>query len=117
MGVEIKHEASTSEENGEKEEGRNKHKQKAETVPFHKLFAFADSTDNLLMVVGSIGAIGNGVALPLLALLLGQIIDNFGGSKPNSNVLQDVSKVIPSHSPLTLLINSVFNNIPSDILL
>ncbi|KAL9318790.1 hypothetical protein ACSQ67_015307 [Phaseolus vulgaris] len=87
-GDEIKHkEASTSEGT------RKKQKEKAETVPFHKLFAFADSTDILFMGAGSIGAIGNGVALPLMALLIGQIIDDFSATKPNSNVLQDVSQM------------------------
>lgn len=99
-GDEIKHkEASTSEGT------RKKQKEKAETVPFHKLFAFADSTDSLFMGAGSIGAIGNGVALPLMALLIGQIIDDFSATKPNSNVLQDVSQVKPSHSPLSHIIH------------
>ncbi|KAG4401519.1 hypothetical protein AAZX31_02G008000 [Glycine max] len=92
------HEASTSENsaetstNGEKRE-KGKQKEKPETVPFHKLFAFADSTDILLMAVGTIGAIGNGLGLPLMTLLFGQMIDSFGSNQQNTHVVEEVSKV------------------------
>jgi ATP-binding cassette subfamily B (MDR/TAP) protein 1 len=70
-------------------------KAKQETVPFHKLFTFADSTDILLMVVGTIGAIGNGLGLPLMTLLFGEMIDSFGSNQSNTDdVVQQVSKVI-----------------------
>ncbi|PNY10515.1 ABC transporter B family member 4-like protein [Trifolium pratense] len=76
--------------NGEKD----KTKEKQETVPFHKLFTFADSTDILLMVVGTIGAIGNGLGLPLMTLLFGQMINSFGSNQSNTDdVVQQVSKV------------------------
>ncbi|KHN14227.1 ABC transporter B family member 4 [Glycine soja] len=98
-GEERKHDdASTSENraetstNGEKEE-KSKQQEKPETVPFHKLFAFADSTDILLMAVGTIGAIGNGLGLPLMTLLFGQMIDSFGSNQRNTNVVEEVSKV------------------------
>lgn len=96
------HEASTSENsaetstNGEKRE-KGKQKEKPETVPFHKLFAFADSTDILLMAVGTIGAIGNGLGLPLMTLLFGQMIDSFGSNQRNTNVVEEVSKVMPKN--------------------
>jgi len=72
--------------NGEREE-------KAERVPFFKLFAFADSTDILLMVIGTIGAIGNGSGLPIMTLLFGQMINSFGSNQQNDNVVEEVSKV------------------------
>jgi len=78
--------------NGEREE-KSKQKEKPETVPFFKLFAFADSTDILLMVVGTIGAIGNGMGLPIMTLLFGQMIDTFGSNQQNANVVEAVSKV------------------------
>ncbi|TKY52407.1 ABC transporter B family member 4 [Spatholobus suberectus] len=98
-GEEKKHDDASTSENlaetstrGEKEE-KKKQKEKPETVPFHKLFAFADSTDILLMAVGTIGAIGNGMGLPLMTLLFGQMIDSFGSNQRNSNVVEEVSKV------------------------
>ncbi|KAL9318789.1 hypothetical protein ACSQ67_015306 [Phaseolus vulgaris] len=78
--------------NGEREE-KSKQKEKPETVPFFKLFAFADSTDILLMVVGTIGAIGNGMGLPIMTLLFGEMIDSFGSNQQNPNVVEAVSKV------------------------
>jgi ATP-binding cassette subfamily B (MDR/TAP) protein 1 len=79
--------------NGENEKDKTKEKQ--ETVPFHKLFTFADSTDILLMIVGTIGAIGNGLGLPLMTLLFGEMIDSFGSNQSNTDdVVQQVSKVI-----------------------
>ncbi|CAL0316517.1 unnamed protein product [Lupinus luteus] len=72
---------------------KSKQKEKVETVPFHKLFSFADSTDILLITVGTIGAIGNGLGLPLMTLLFGQMIDTFGSNQTTENVVEQVSKV------------------------
>ncbi|KAK7293288.1 hypothetical protein RJT34_16151 [Clitoria ternatea] len=63
------------------------------TVPFYKLFTFADSLDHVLMFVGTIGAIGNGLATPLMTLIFGNIIDAFGGTTNPKEVVHDVSKV------------------------
>ncbi|XP_061375398.1 ABC transporter B family member 4-like [Gastrolobium bilobum] len=78
--------------NGEKEE-KIKQKQKPDTVPFHKLFSFADSTDILLMTVGTVGAIGTGLSRPLMTLLFGQMIDRFGSNQQNTDIVKEVSKV------------------------
>ncbi|XP_037496302.1 ABC transporter B family member 11 isoform X2 [Jatropha curcas] len=68
-------------------------KKKVETVPFLKLFSFADSVDILLMIVGTIGAVGNGVSTPLMTLLLGQMIDSFGKNQTGNETVHIVSKV------------------------
>lgn len=90
------HPAETS-SNGEKDE-KSKQKEKQETVPFHKLFSFADSADFLLMAVGTIGAVGNGMGLPLMTLLFGQMIDSFGSNQRNPDVVEQVSKVKPGNT-------------------
>ncbi|KAL0418947.1 UNVERIFIED_CONTAM: ABC transporter B family member 11 [Sesamum radiatum] len=69
-----------------------KEKQATNTVPFYKLFTFADSMDKILMIVGSIGAIGNGLCLPLMTILFGELIDSFGQNQ-SDNVVSVVSKV------------------------
>jgi len=67
----------------------NKEKQK---VPFYKLFSFADRLDVTLMIIGTISAMANGFANPLMTLLLGKVINAFGSSN-QSEVLNQVSKV------------------------
>ncbi|KAH9619686.1 hypothetical protein KSS87_015755 [Heliosperma pusillum] len=75
--------------------GRN-HRRETETamkVPFYKLFSFADSTDKALMIIGSIGAAGIGVFIPLMAILIGDIIDAFGQNQNTKHVVNVVTKV------------------------
>ncbi|XP_044963714.1 ABC transporter B family member 21-like [Hordeum vulgare subsp. vulgare] len=64
------------------------------SVPFHRLFAFADSADAALMLVGAVGAVANGAALPLMTVLFGGLVDAFGGAAAGSgDVLARVSQV------------------------
>ncbi|RVX01613.1 ABC transporter B family member 4 [Vitis vinifera] len=54
----------SSGQNGKQQDSeKSKEEGKPSTVPFHKLFSFADSTDMLLMITGTIGAAGNGICL------------------------------------------------------
>jgi len=71
------------------------------TVPLYKLFSFADPLDRLLMFVGTVGAIGNGISMPLMTLIFGSMINAFGGSSSTEEVVDEVSKVIQSSSLLT----------------
>ncbi|GMI69508.1 P-glycoprotein 21, ATP-binding cassette B21 [Hibiscus trionum] len=98
-------EASTSkglEEQAEKISGVNggiqesesgKGDEKTNSVPLYKLFAFADSRDIVLMTVGTIGAIGNGLCMPLMTILFGDLINAFGQNQGNNKVVDVVSKV------------------------
>ncbi|KAK9733051.1 hypothetical protein RND81_04G040300 [Saponaria officinalis] len=74
-------------------ETEKKENDAAKKVPFYKLFSFADSTDKALMIIGSIGAAGNGVSMPLLAILLGDLIDAFGVNQNTKHVIHVVSQV------------------------
>lgn len=74
-----------SEKSKEKDETTN-------TVPLYKLFSFADPLDRLLMFAGTIGAIGNGISIPLMILIFGNLINAFGDST-SSKVVDEVSKV------------------------
>ncbi|XP_040373738.1 ABC transporter B family member 11-like isoform X1 [Rosa chinensis] len=69
-----------------KEDGTN-------TVPYYKLFSFADSLDYLLMSVGTISAIGNGLCMPLMTIVTGDVIDSFGEIRNIKEVSNAVSKV------------------------
>ncbi|KAK4482118.1 hypothetical protein RD792_009257 [Penstemon davidsonii] len=63
-----------------------------DTVPFYKLFSFSDSWDKILMFVGTISAIGNGLNPPLMAFLFGELADAFGRNQ-NDRVMPLVSDV------------------------
>ncbi|CAN0885243.1 ABC transporter B family member 11 [Linum grandiflorum] len=89
-------EASTS-HHDDKEEGKKKKKKGSESgkarVAFHKLFLFADKVDVALMLLGTLGAVGNGVSMPLLTVLFGKLTDSFGQNQASSDVVRLVSKV------------------------
>ncbi|KAM0028052.1 putative ABC-type xenobiotic transporter [Helianthus debilis subsp. tardiflorus] len=63
------------------------------TAPFYKLFAYADSTDYMLMIAGTVGAVGNGLCAPLMSVLLGDLTNSFGENQKNNDVVRAVSKV------------------------
>ncbi|CAO2208334.1 unnamed protein product [Urochloa humidicola] len=63
-------------------------------VPLHRLFAFADRTDALLMAVGALAAVANGMAQPLMTFIFGDVIDAFGSAESSNHVLHRVVKVI-----------------------
>ncbi|KAL5220324.1 hypothetical protein ABZP36_025037 [Zizania latifolia] len=65
----------------------------ASRVPFHKLFAFADKTDAALMMLGTLGSVANGAALPFMTVLFGNLIDAFGGALSIHDVVNRVSMV------------------------
>lgn len=89
-------ETDKSKETDEKEnvpKKGNKKGEKSNTVPLYKLFSFADSKDILLMIVGSVGACGNGVCTPLMTILMGKTINAFGGSSDTRYIVDEVTKV------------------------
>ncbi|CAN6349641.1 unnamed protein product [Urochloa humidicola] len=63
------------------------------SVPFHRLFAFADGADAALMSAGALGAVANGAALPLMTVLFGRLIHAFGGAATAGDVVARVSAV------------------------
>ncbi|XP_059632043.1 ABC transporter B family member 11-like [Cornus florida] len=73
-----------------------------ETVPYFKLFSFADSTDHVLMLVGTIAAIGSGICMPLMTVLIGDVINSFGQNVNSKNVVHEVSKVSVKYVYLAL---------------
>ncbi|KAJ0743385.1 putative ABC-type xenobiotic transporter [Helianthus annuus] len=62
-------------------------------APLYKLFAYADSTDYMLMIAGTVGAVGNGLCAPLMSVLLGDLTNSFGENQNNNDVVRAVSKV------------------------
>ena len=93
MGMAVETTKTTLQGVGEKEKAVVDDDDQQQKVSFYKLFLFADKMDVVLMIVGTIGAIGNGVSQPLMTLLFGQLINSFGSSIP-SNVIDEVSQVM-----------------------
>jgi ATP-binding cassette, subfamily B (MDR/TAP), member 1 len=72
---------------GEEKEGGH-----GKRVSFTGMFRYADRTDLLLMLVGTLAALANGVSQPLMTVIFGDMIDAFGGAT-SGNVLHRVNKV------------------------
>ncbi|KAL2494601.1 ABC transporter B family member 9 [Forsythia ovata] len=71
---------------------KNGSEKKDQKVAFYKLFSYSDRLDIVLIIVGTISAIGNGLTQPIMTLIFGQIINSFGGTD-SSHVVHEVSKV------------------------
>ncbi|KAL0853858.1 hypothetical protein Bca101_059010 [Brassica carinata] len=86
----VKTESILKEEKKKKKEEDEDEKTK---TAFHKLFAFADSFDIILMILGTIGAVGNGLGFPIMTILFGDVIDVFGQNQNSSDVSDKITKV------------------------
>jgi ATP-binding cassette subfamily B (MDR/TAP) protein 1 len=83
-------------ENTDKRKDSNRTKGKEETtntVPYYKLFSFADSLDFLLMFVGTVAAIGSGISMPFMTIIFGALVDSFGRTTNTKDVIHEVSEV------------------------
>eukprot|EP01018_Ginkgo_biloba_P014563 Gb_11202 [translate_table: standard] len=65
------------------------------SVPFYKLFVLADSLDIILMVIGTVSAVANGLSFPIMTILFGKLTNAFGQNAGTDihKVLHEVSKV------------------------
>lgn len=64
-----------------------------EMIPYYKLFSFADSLDVTLMIVGTICAVANGLAMPIMTVLFGNMIQSFGSNSDIDALFNAVVKV------------------------
>jgi len=101
---ELKTESDLKEEKKKTEKKKKEEDEKTKTVPFHKLFAFADSFDIILMILGTIGAVGNGLGFPIMTILFGDVIDVFGQNQNSSDVSDKIAKVINIFYSFTFLV-------------
>lgn len=58
------------------------------------MFRFADTKDKILMVCGTIGAIGAGAAMPAFSLLWGNMTNSFQDSNSNPDAMVDTAKKV-----------------------
>jgi ATP-binding cassette subfamily B (MDR/TAP) protein 1 len=86
--------SDSSEEDKQQQTKKKKKKSSTQVVSYFKLFSFADPLDYLLMMLGTIGSIGNGMTLPIMTIILGGLINAFGDNQnDNQQVIHAVSKV------------------------
>nr|XP_009769808.1 PREDICTED: ABC transporter B family member 9-like [Nicotiana sylvestris] len=77
---------------GEPSSARRKEEEDDQKIPFYMLFAFADRTDVILMLFGTLGAIASGISKPLMSLIFGDLVNSYGKSN-QSNILDQVSGI------------------------
>ncbi|KAF9617734.1 hypothetical protein IFM89_038276 [Coptis chinensis] len=86
-----------NETSGKKDDQQDSENSKGEesvgTVPYYRLFSFADSNDVLLMIIGTIASVGNGVCMPIMTILFGDLINAFGENANSKNTAHEVSKI------------------------
>lgn len=89
---------------------KSKKKESTNTVPFHKLFSFADSSDIILMSFGTIGAICHGLCMPLMSVFFGEVVDSFGKAQNNIDMARSVSEVrARAHKQFIYVYKILFN--------
>ncbi|KAJ1263912.1 hypothetical protein BS78_09G222500 [Paspalum vaginatum] len=75
--------------------GKEKNGREMMTAPakvlFHDMFKYADSTDVVLMLVGVVGALCNGMSMVILTIIFGIMVDAFGSTTPET-ILHRVDK-------------------------
>uniref|UniRef100_H2ZPW7 Bile salt export pump n=1 Tax=Ciona savignyi TaxID=51511 RepID=H2ZPW7_CIOSA len=63
-------------ESSEKD-NKKKNKEEIKTVPYYKLFRYADSLDIFLMVIGAVASVVHGAGLPVLFIFFGELTTVF----------------------------------------
>ncbi|KAF1315251.1 Multidrug resistance protein abc superfamily, partial [Globisporangium splendens] len=67
-------------------------------VPLRELFSYADTTDKLLMLAGTIGALGAGLGQPLQFVLFGDVLNAFNPTEPMpADVIRDGANTVALH--------------------
>ncbi|XP_044969027.1 ABC transporter B family member 4-like [Hordeum vulgare subsp. vulgare] len=74
-------------------EGEEESVGQQEKVSFMGMFRYADGMDLLLMLVGTVASLANGMTTPLMTIIFGDTINAFGGAT-DGDVLQRVNKVV-----------------------
>eukprot|EP00249_Psilotum_nudum_P017807 c26498_g2_i1 orf=1-1242(-) len=71
---------------------RQKQEESRPSVPFYKLFSFADGLDYVLILFGTIGACLHGIAIPIFFIFFGKLIDAFGSQSNPHKMGKEVAK-------------------------
>ena len=61
-------------------------------MSIRRFFSYNSRKDNLMMLIGTLGAIIAGLMLPSIALIMGSIANNFGDQTDASNMSETIAK-------------------------
>ena len=64
-----------------------------DAVPFSHLFRFATTTDRIMMLIGTIGAAVGGAAMPVFALLLGDVTTSFAPGHSGKEIFDAAAQI------------------------
>ncbi|GMP65495.1 hypothetical protein CsSME_00026251 [Camellia sinensis var. sinensis] len=53
----------------------------------HGMFQYADRTDKLLMTLGTLGSIGDGLQVPLMMFVLSKVINDYGKHNTSGSII------------------------------
>ena len=69
-----------------------------ETVSIHRFFKYNDTKDNIMLFVGTFGAVIAGLLVPSIALIMGSIAQSFGQDGMDlammSDRVQEITKIV-----------------------
>lgn len=74
------------------------------TASIHRFFTYNDATDNLMLGVGTVGAIVAGLLVPSIALIMGSIAQSFGAAADTSAMADKVANITKSVAFVALAI-------------
>lgn len=63
-----------------------------QTVSISKFFKYNSRKDNVMLAIGTMGAVIAGLMLPSIALIMGSIANNFGEDADTSNMSETIGK-------------------------
>ena len=111
---------STEEEDDEKSPLKDKKSRpKGDTmIPMSQMFIFSTPLDKLCMLIGTIAAICNGVALPLMTIIFAGFIDTFARfffGLPYGKVMTKFVRKCPSKIPDKWLCRNLFQNVKGNL--
>ena len=64
------------------------------SVPYYRLYSHADRLDVILLVLGCIGAVIHGLALPIFFVVFGDVVDALGTE--NTSLIPQVTSLLPT---------------------
>lgn len=79
--------------------GRSSSSSSSSMSSFWTIFMHADATDVMLMTMGFIGAVGDGLSMPTMLYMTSKIFNNFGNGPSALSVFTDTIDKVTYASP------------------